>query len=266
MPWTLVTNDDGTDSPALVPFARAVEATGRDVNVVVPDRERSWVGKAITRFEPVAVRSERRDGLELWACTGYPADAVQLAVDGLFPEPPELVVSGINLGYNHGIGFLMSSGTVGAAIEGWVSGIPGVAVSTGTVGDWSAWKAEVHAPEARPAWERLAAVAAALVDDLVAAGVTDEADVVNVNLPFEADDTTPRRITTPARTGYDRLFRPVGGGVFVHDFGGGLREFAALEGTDVEAAHQGWISITPLAMPQAVALPPTIRREAEQWT
>lgn len=266
MPWTLVTNDDGTDSPALVPFARAVTNTREQVRVVVPDRERSWVAKAITRFEPVAVRAALRDGVEMWACTGYPADAVQLGVDGLFEGPPELILSGINLGYNHGVGFVMSSGTVGAAIEGWVSGIPAIALSTGTVSDWAAWRAEVHAPEARPAWERLAAVAASLVEDLLAAGVTELADVVNVNLPFDADEHTPRRITIPARTGYDRLFRAVGDGVFVHDFGGGLREFAALEGTDVEAAHRGWISVTPLLMPQAASLPASVRREVEAWS
>ncbi len=261
-----MTNDDGPDSPALVPFARALARVCGEVRVVIPDRERSWVGKAITRFEPVAVRVEAREGLELHVCTGYPADAVQLAVDGLFDDPPRLVVSGINLGYNHGAGLIMSSGTVGAATEGWVSGIGAVAVSTGTVGDWTSWKAEAHAPETRPRWERLAALAARLVGDLVEAGATELADVVNVNIPFEADDTTPRRITRPARTGYDRLFRPVGDGVFVHDFGGGLREFAALEGTDVEAAHRGWISITALQMPQAVDVPIEIRRRIEAWS
>ncbi len=261
-----MTNDDGVDSPALVPFAQAMARTRGPVRVVVPDRERSWVGKAITRFEPVAVRREERDGVPLWACTGYPADAVQLAVDGLFDESPDLVVSGINLGYNHGVGFVMSSGTVGAAIEGWVSGIPAVAVSTGTMGDWTAWKARAHAPETRPRWERLAALAAALVDRLVDADLPGVADVVNINLPFDADDATPLRITRPARTGYDRLFRSVGDGVFVHDFGGGLREFAALEGTDVEAAQRGWISITPLRMPQSVELPAEMRRRIETWS
>lgn len=259
----LLTNDDGIDSPSLVPFARALTDLGR-VRVVVPDRERSWVGKAITRFEPVTVEKTRREGIEIWACSGYPADAVQLGVHGLFDNPPDLVVSGINLGYNHGAGFLMSSGTVGAAVEAWVSGVPSVALSTGSMDDWHAWKRAVLDPGARPAWERLAAYSAGLVGELLASGVTGLADVVSVNLPFDTDSATPRRLTTIARVGYDRLFRRDGPNRFVHEFGGGLRHFEALEGTDVDAAHHGWVSITPLRMPQAAEVPAQIREILER--
>ncbi|MEA3510405.1 MAG: 5'/3'-nucleotidase SurE, partial [Actinomycetota bacterium] len=105
MPWILLTNDDGIDSPALAPFARALGDLGT-VRVVVPDRERSWVGKAITRFDPIRVEKVELDGGEAWTCTGFPADAVQIGIHGLFDEPPSLVVSGINVGYNHGTAFL----------------------------------------------------------------------------------------------------------------------------------------------------------------
>jgi 5'-nucleotidase len=258
----LLTNDDGLDSPSLIPFARALERLDR-VEVVVPDRERSWVGKAITRFEPVTVTRVVRDGVSMWACSGYPADAVQLGVHALFESTPDLVVSGINLGYNHGAGFLMSSGTVGAAVEGWVSGVRSVAFSTGSMDDWHAWKQAVLAPGARPAWQRLASYCAALTEEMLSVGLTDIADVVSVNLPFEAGPDTPRRITAIARVGYDRLFRPDGPGRFVHEFGGGLRHFEALEGTDVDAAHHGWVSITPLRMPQAAEVPAEMRARIE---
>lgn len=263
MSWTLLTNDDGMDSPALAPFARALAARRR-VSVVVPDRERSWVGKAITRFEPVEVRMVERDGIEMHACSGYPADAVQLGIDGLFDRAPDLVVSGINLGYNHGVGFLLSSGTVGAAIEAWVSGVPGIAFSTGTTeAEWRTWRQWVETEEAAGDWERLAELCAGLTDEICASGIFEVADVVSVNLPFSATSATERRVTSIARVGYDRLFRRQADGTFIHDFGGGIREYGALNGTDVSAAADGAVSITPIAMPAAAEAPDAVRQALE---
>lgn len=264
MSWTLLTNDDGVDSPALPPFARAL-AAGREVRTVAPDRERSWIGKAITRFEPVSAEPVERDGRTIWACSGYPADAVQLGVHALFDDTaPELVVSGVNLGFNHGAAFLMSSGTVGAAIEGWVSGIPAIAFSTGANRSYADWRAHARSEEAVDDWVRLSEVCTVLLDEVTSAGLLDLADVVTVNVPFDADHSTPRRVTRVARVGYDALFRGDGQGGFVHDFGGTFRHFEALEGTDVDAAQHGWISITPLRMPEAADVPDHVRAALER--
>ena len=116
MSFILVTNDDGYSSPSLVPLIRALAKLGR-VRAVVPDRERSWIAKAITRWEDVRVERADRDGCEIWRTSGCPADCTQLGVHTLFGEAPKLVVSGINLGFNHGLAFFMSSGTVGGATE-----------------------------------------------------------------------------------------------------------------------------------------------------
>lgn len=258
----LLTNDDGVDSPALVPFARALRSIGT-VDVIVPDRERSWVGKAITRFEPVRVEEIIHDDIRITACTGYPADAVQIGIHAANPAP-DIVISGINLGYNHGVGFLMSSGTVGAAVEAWISGVPAIAISTGTMIDWQAWRRHAHDPSSGPAWERTARLCTELISDILETSLPALADIVSVNLPFDPLPTTPRRITTIARVGYDRLFRAAGGGVYIHDFGGGFREFEGLDDTDVAAAHAQEISITPIRMPQATAVPEDIRVRIEQ--
>lgn len=257
----LVTNDDGIDAPALVPLARAMADLG-EVTVVVPDRERSWVAKAITRFDPVTVVEEQRDGVRIHAISGYPADAVQLGIHAL-GIVPDLVVSGINLGYNHGAGFLMSSGTVGAAVEAWIAGIAAVAVSTGTMTDWHDWRGRAMAPDSAGAWERLAAVTAQLVHLVDESGLHDHADVVSVNLPYEADQDTERRLTTIARVGYDRLFSLRAEGVFVHAYGGGITHIDPVEGSDIDAAHDGVISITPIRMPEAAALPTEVRARVE---
>jgi 5'-nucleotidase len=262
--WVLLTNDDGIDSPALLPFARAL-AAHHEVRVTVPDRERSWIGKAITRFDPVQVARERRDGFDVWTSSGYPADGVQLAVHALFDDPPRLVVSGINLGYNHGAGFLLSSGTVGAAMEARLSGIPAVAFSTGIMsGDYRAWRAHASSPAALADWERLAALCTGLLAECETTGLLDLADVVSVNLPYDADGRTPCRVTSVARVGYDRLFQPVGDDAFVHDFAGGFVRLDPLDGSDVEAAHRGWIAITPLQLPASVEVPEEIRRRLER--
>ena len=263
MTWILLANDDGVDSPALPPLARALGALG-EVRVVAPDRERSWVGKAITRFDPVSVQRVERDGVEMLACSGTPADGVQLGIHALFDEVPELVVSGINLAFNHGTGFILSSGTVGAAIEGWIGGLPAVALSTGVLGaDYRAWREHIRTPDAAPSWRRLAEVGAELLVDIRESGLLDHADVVNVNLPWESTVDTPREVTTIARIGYDRLFQPTGDGGWIHDFGGGILEFESLDGTDVDAANDGAISITPIRMPEALDVPDDVRRRLE---
>ncbi len=265
MTWTLLTNDDGVDSPALMPFARALGAgagaTDDDaVRVVVPDTERSWIGKAITRFEPVRTSRVARDGIEVTTCSGTPSDGVQLAVHTLFEAPPALVVSGINLGFNHGAGFLLSSGTVGAAMEGWIAGVPAVAFSTGTMTDYGAWRRHARSPEAADDWRRLASLCTGLLADIRTSGLLGIADVVTVNVPFDATAATPRRVTDLARVGYDRLFRPDGTGGYVHDFGGAFTRFAPLEGTDVDAGQHGWISVTPLRMPGSPPVGDAMRR------
>lgn len=258
----LVTNDDGIDAPALVPLARAMSTLG-EVVVTVPDRERSWVGKAITRFDPVAVTETERGGIPIYAVSGFPADAVQLGIHAFSRPAPDLVVSGINLGYNHGAGYLMSSGTVGAAVEGWISGVPSMAVSAGTMTDWHTWRALATSAEAESAWERLAALTADLVVDLRDSGLAGHADVVSVNMPFDAAADTPRRVTTIARVGYDRLFAYRGEGIYVHEYRGGLTEIDVVDGSDVDAARDGVVSITPIRMPAAAIVPDAVRSAVE---
>ncbi|MGH8911739.1 MAG: 5'/3'-nucleotidase SurE [Acidimicrobiia bacterium] len=259
----LVTNDDGIEAPALVPLARAMAQIG-EVTVVVPDRERSWVGKAITRFEPVAVKEMERGGLAMYAVSGYPADAVQLGIHAFANPIPDLVVSGINLGYNHGAGFLMSSGTVGAAVEAWISGVSAVAVSTGTMTDWHVWRDLAMAAESEPTWNRLAETTVELVTGVRAAGLNSHADVISINMPFDSTADTPRRVTTIARMGYDRLFAYRGEGQYVHEYGGGMTEFEAVDGSDVDAAHDGVISITPIRLPAASVVPAEVRTAIER--
>ena len=181
----LLTNDDGIEAPGLIPFARALQTVG-DVVVVVPDRERSWVAKAITRFDPVGVERRIVGGVELHACSGYPADCVQLGIHVLFPSKPDIVVSGVNIGYNHGTAYLQSSGTAGAALEAGIAGVPAIAFSTGSeVMEWNAWKAWALTADALEMWARVGRVAARVVAD--AFSLLSPGDVLNVGIPDRAE-------------------------------------------------------------------------------
>ncbi len=120
----LITNDDGIDAPGLDALAVALSDVGH-VTVVAPDRERSAVSHGITLIEPVMYHqiAERR-----FAVQGTPADCVITALMRIMPRPPSLVVSGVNRGLNIGHDILYS-GTVAAATEAVMQGIPAIAVS-----------------------------------------------------------------------------------------------------------------------------------------
>jgi 5'-nucleotidase len=124
----LVTNDDGIDSPGLHALCAALGELGR-VSVVAPREEQSGTGHAITFRQSISVRrAEVCNGTPAWAVDGTPADCVKFGVLHALDTPPDLVVSGINMGYNVGIN-VFYSGTVAAALEGAIQGIPSVAVS-----------------------------------------------------------------------------------------------------------------------------------------
>ncbi len=120
----LVTNDDGIQSQGLVTLAKALAAVG-EVWVVAPDRERTAVAHAVTLHKPLRVQ---RTGTRMYAVNGTPVDCVNLALLKLLPKRPHLLVSGINKGVNLGDDVLYS-GTVSAAVEGTILGVPSMAVS-----------------------------------------------------------------------------------------------------------------------------------------
>ncbi|MGH9785005.1 MAG: 5'/3'-nucleotidase SurE [Terriglobia bacterium] len=123
-PSILVTNDDGVHAPALRALAQALAALG-EVTTVAPLREMSACSRSISLFRPVRYE-EVAPGC--YGVDGTPVDAVVLALNHLLAEKPSLVVSGINQGANLGMN-VFYSGTVGAAVEGTLHGIPSIAVS-----------------------------------------------------------------------------------------------------------------------------------------
>lgn len=130
-PLILLTNDDGIYAQGILAAWQELRKIA-EVEVVAPDAERSAVGHAITLLLPLRTKEViRRNARFGYAVNGMPADCVKLAVRAILPRQPDLVVSGINLGSNTGTNVIYS-GTVSAATEARILGIPSIAVSLGT--------------------------------------------------------------------------------------------------------------------------------------
>ncbi len=125
----LITNDDGVNAPGIKILAETLKEFG-NVTIVAPDSARSGASSQITTTLPLQLlKMEESENFSRYRCTGTPVDCIKIALNQLFQEDkPNLIVSGINHGRNDGI-CVIYSGTVGAAIEGCVAGIPSLAIS-----------------------------------------------------------------------------------------------------------------------------------------
>lgn len=127
----LLTNDDGINAPGIYALYRELRKIGQAF-IVAPETEQSAIGHAITLSNPLRLREIYRDGSFYgYSVNGTPADCVKLGAMVVFKEPPDIVISGINLGPNLGIDVIYS-GTVSAATEGTILGIPSMAISLAT--------------------------------------------------------------------------------------------------------------------------------------
>jgi 5'-nucleotidase len=226
-PVILVTNDDGIHARGLAVLAEALAEIG-EVYVVAPDREQSAVGHALTLHRPLRVDrvAERR-----YAVNGTPSDCVNLAVLGLLPEPPVLVASGINHGTNLGDD-VTYSGTVSAAMEGTLLGVPSMAVSQAD-------------PEADGGFEAAGAVARAVAMRLLVEGLPAKT-LLNVNVP--RGEIKGIRLTRLGHRVYrEKVIREVDPrGRPYYWIGAGPPEWAEDASADIAAVHEGWASVTPL--------------------
>ena len=127
-PEILIVNDDGIHSPGIQALADAMVKIG-NVTIIAPDKEQSGKSHSITLNDPIRLKSVNlKKGLKGWSLTGTPVDCAKVAIQTLFNKKPDLVISGINLGANLGKN-LIYSGTISAAYEGTVIGVPSAAIS-----------------------------------------------------------------------------------------------------------------------------------------
>jgi len=225
-----VTNDDGIHARGLRLLAGAARDLGH-VEVAAPDRQQSASSHSLTMHRPLRVTRTEHGG---YVVDGTPTDCVLLAVNELLDEPPDFVVSGVNHGPNMGEDVLYS-GTVAAAMEATILGIPSIAVSfAGNRED----RLRRFGPRVR---ELLAALTRR--DDF------PEETFFNINLPpIHADEVRGVKVTALGRRVYsDSLTRnedPHGREYFW--IGGGQSHWTGREDSDFRAVQAGYVSVTPL--------------------
>ena len=244
-PWILLTNDDGIDSPVLAPLIPALSSIAQ-VRTVVPASECSWTGKVISRFNPVALDSVDRWGQHIWTLDGYPADCANIGVHALFDYPPALVVSGINMGTNAGLAFFLSSGTVGAAVEGFLAGVSSLAFSLELPKhDYALWRRErrLETPTEQLI-DSAVEVTRSITEEVWRSGLPSVASLMTVNMPTTLSADTPRRFAGITPTIYGSTFkRHAEGDRFEHAFSG-LQIKG--ESGDVVALQNQEIALTPV--------------------
>lgn len=234
----LLSNDDGYQAPGLVALHRALaRIAGIHIEVIAPEHNNSAKSNALTLNAPLYVHEAAE---HVRYVTGTPADCVHLALTGLLPWRPDLVVSGINNGANMGDDTIYS-GTVGAAMEGYLFGIPGIAFSQVERG-WAHLDA---------AAQRAADIVQALLDGGLT-GAADRADgawLLNVNIPnLPLNELRTPKICRLGRRHAAQACHvqtnPRGQTMYwIGEAGAALD---AAEGTDFHATAAGHIAITPL--------------------
>lgn len=263
--WLLVTNDDGVDSPALRPLLRSLGALA-PVRAVVPVRELSWSAKTLSRFARLRLQAVAETDLpaELHTLDGSPADCASVGIHNLMGCPPRLVVSGVNIGANAGTAYLLSSGTVGAAVESSLSGVPAVAFSLQLhAADYARWRHRRDLAGLDAGWQRAAEVAAEITAEILAGGLPEGAQLMSVNLPPGADRDTPRVLTGVTETSYGPFFRRAADGRLEHVDPRLTRTGADGQG-DLEALDRGRVAITPLSFRLDVSPTPRDRARFER--
>ena len=224
----LVTNDDGVRSDGIHELARALAKLG-SVTIAAPHVEASAIGHALTLRRPLRV--ERLDP-QVYEVDGTPTDCVNIAIARILPSPPDLILSGINKGYNLGDD-VTYSGTVAGALEGALLGIPSIAVSLErTPGPYD------FAPAA--------AAAAQVAERILAGSSLPPRTFLNINVP--AGRPKGFRVTVQARRNHvtvvDERIDPRGQAYYWIEEG--QNDWAPHDRSDYQAVRDGFISLTPL--------------------
>ncbi len=231
----LLSNDDGIQSPGLQALVHCLKGMG-EIWVVAPDREQSAVGHAITLSDPIRLFpwEELQGADHTYAISGTPADCVKLALTELMPERPDIVVSGINCGENTGISVIYS-GTVSAATEGTINGIPSVAIS---LDSFTAREFDIPAKYARR-----------IVELVLERGLPEDT-LLNVNIPnLPATKIKGVRVARQGRARFQETFMkrsdPRGKTYYWMD---GAKVELTESNTDNTALHEGYVTLTPIKL------------------
>lgn len=209
-PLLLVSNDDGHTSYFLRALVEALY-TRYDVCVVAPSEEQSWVGRAMTRSGPLEARELEGWPCEAWSVSGRPSDCVNIGLNHLITRRPAAVISGMNLGFNVSLPLTLSSGTVAAATEGALAGLPAIAFSLAIAHHdfMTVSGARGHRdPEGDAITHRAARRALAFTESILSADPIPYS-VHNVNFPADFAEDAPIIETELTLSRMPSLFKPI---------------------------------------------------------
>lgn len=195
----LISNDDGVTASGIFAAKKAIENLC-DTYIVAPETQQSGIGHALTLFEPLRVNEYTlKDGSIGYGVSGTPTDAVTLGLFEILDEKPDIMISGINTGFNLGQAELTTSGTLGAAIEAATFGIPTIAISLEVVRDdikFENGEIEIDFDFAEKMLKKIAEI-------VLKKGLPEGIDLLNVNIPASPIDeefevvTLGKRMYTP---------------------------------------------------------------------
>lgn len=241
-PRILLTNDDGITSVGLWAAYEALEPIA-DVTVVAPATQQSAVGRSISIFEPIRATRTRMNNTAAYSVGGKPTDAVIIGLYSLNLDPA-LVVSGINIGENLSYESIMTSGTVGAALEASNQGTKSIAFSLQVEDQGDKFDDPRYHGQS---FEDAKRIVREVCERVLTRGFPEQADVINVNIPSNVRGgyEVTRLARKLFRTGVEKRLDPRGRPYFW--INGPLIDDAE-EGTDVHAIRKGHISITPITL------------------
>ncbi|HLG72781.1 MAG TPA: 5'/3'-nucleotidase SurE [Chloroflexota bacterium] len=230
----LLTNDDGIFADGIYALFQEMKQLG-EVIAIAPATEQSAVGHAITLWNPLRINEVHRHGEFFgYAVNGTPADCVKLAVHAIMDQRPDIIVSGINLGANVGTAVIYS-GTVSAATEGTILGIPSIAISLATF--------------ANPDFRFSAQFARKLASKVLEKGGLPRGTLLNVNVPpLPADKIAGVEVTCNSDSRFEDIFeKRLDPRKRVYYWSAGVEQtYDTREGTDSAALRADKVSVTPI--------------------
>jgi len=241
-PRILLTNDDGITSAGLWAAYEALSPVA-EVTVVAPSTQQSAVGRSISIFEPIRANPVVMNGVRAYSIGGKPTDSVIIGLYALDIRPA-LVVSGINIGENLSFESIMTSGTVGAALEASNQGTKGIAFSLQVEDQGDKFDDPRHHSQS---FDEAKRIVKEVCMKVLEKGFPEHADVINVNIPsvVKGGYEVTRLARKLFETGVEKRLDPRGRPYYW--INGPLLEDAG-EGTDVHAIRKGNISVTPITL------------------
>ena len=234
-PSILISNDDGIFAPGIYALWEAMSEIGETI-VVAPNTEKSAVGHAITISDPIRIEEVKRsNGFKGFSVNGTPADSVKIAVKSIMKNKPDIIISGINAGANVGQS-LLYSGTISAASEGTLLGIPSIAISLDALRDMDFSTSKV--------------VAKKIVNKVLEYGLPNET-LLNVNIPKDTEGGIKGyQITHQGAIYFKDHFemREDPRGRIYYWMTGDVKDTDKELESDGVAIKEGYVSITPLQL------------------